>query len=63
MAATGVFLSREPQLGAALTAAGAALLLASLVALGGLLEGKAWAPWLEAGRLAALVAGIAVVAL
>ena len=60
MIATGVFLLRQPQLGWSLTTAGAGVLLASLVALGGLLERKGWAPWLEAARLLAVVVVMAV---
>ncbi len=53
MGATGLFLSRQPRLGTLLTVTGALVVLASLVALGGLLERKRWAPWLEAARVAA----------
>lgn len=56
MLATGLFLLRQDALGRGLLVSGALVLVAGLVSLGGLLEGKAWAPWLEAARVAATAA-------
>jgi sterol desaturase/sphingolipid hydroxylase (fatty acid hydroxylase superfamily) len=51
-----LLLFQQQRLGRASLAIGSALIAASLVALGGLLERKPWAPWLEALRLS-LAAG------
>jgi sterol desaturase/sphingolipid hydroxylase (fatty acid hydroxylase superfamily) len=59
MLATGVFLARQDELSAGPLLLGAALLLAGLVALGGLLEKRPWAPGFEVARLAATFAAAA----
>jgi alkylglycerol monooxygenase len=61
LAGTTVYLRAAPLLAPLVRGAGAALIVVSLVALAGLLEGKRWARALEAGRLCVLVAlGVAM---
>jgi sterol desaturase/sphingolipid hydroxylase (fatty acid hydroxylase superfamily) len=59
MLATGLLLLRQDGLGPLPLGLGSLLLVAGLVALGGLLEGKRWAPWLEGARVVATLAGVA----
>jgi sterol desaturase/sphingolipid hydroxylase (fatty acid hydroxylase superfamily) len=56
LAATGLLLNLQDRLSLPALVAGALLIVAALVALGALLEGRRWAPWFEAGRLFATVA-------
>ena len=60
LASVSLFLNRQAQLAPSLLWIGATVILLSVVALGGLLERKRWAPWLEASRLTAAVALAAV---
>ncbi len=53
LAGAALFLNRQDQLAPSLLWIGAGVIVLSAVALGGLLERKRWAPWLEAARLAA----------
>jgi hypothetical protein len=53
LAGAALFLNRQDQLAPSLLWVGASVIVLSVVALGGLLERKRWAPWLEAARLAA----------
>lgn len=50
-------LAMAPQLDAETTIAWGGAVLLTLIAIGGVIDGRRWAPWLEAARLAALVAG------
>ena len=56
LALSAVYLNLEARLSSGVLISGAALIVASLVAFGGLLERRRWAPYLEALRLAALLA-------
>jgi alkylglycerol monooxygenase len=51
-----VYLNLEARLATGALVAGAVLIVLSLTALTGLLEGRRWAPYLEAGRLVAVLA-------
>ncbi|MCM2254423.1 MAG: sterol desaturase family protein [Vicinamibacteria bacterium] len=57
--AAGVYFNRQQALPFPALAAGAALIVAAIVAAAGLLERQPWAPWLEAARLAALALFVA----
>jgi sterol desaturase/sphingolipid hydroxylase (fatty acid hydroxylase superfamily) len=57
--ATTLYLNVASRLSTAVLSAGAALIVTSLLALGGLLEGRRWAPYLEVGRVAAALALVA----
>ncbi len=53
LAGAALFLNRQHHLAPSLLWIGASVIVLSVMALGGLLERKRWAPWLEAARLLA----------
>jgi sterol desaturase/sphingolipid hydroxylase (fatty acid hydroxylase superfamily) len=55
MLGSGVLLNLQDKLARGPLVAGSLLVVVSLVALGSLLEGRRWAPWLETARLLALL--------
>ncbi|MCL4821126.1 MAG: sterol desaturase family protein [Vicinamibacteria bacterium] len=57
--AAGVYFNRQDALPLAALLAGAGLIVAGVVAAAGLLERRAWAPWLEAARLVAAALAVA----
>jgi sterol desaturase/sphingolipid hydroxylase (fatty acid hydroxylase superfamily) len=63
MLGTGALLNLQDSLSRGPLIAGSLLVVLSLVALGGLLERRVWAPWLEATRLIAIVGFASVHAL
>ena len=57
LVAAGVLLNVQDRLSGPVLAVGALLIVAAVVAIGALFEGRRWAPWLEAARLVATAAG------